>query len=128
MNRAIVALSIVLVAGLLVRAIAIRKNEELAGVATYRLPQQPGIERDALERVLASLENFEQTKVARDLRRLDTEGALWVAPYLPSERQAVFVDSPMGHRIGDPQRERRRQGRGGRSTVLARGIGISASG
>ncbi len=93
MNRTILALSIVLVAGLLIRSIAARKNEELAGPATYRLPEERGVERDALERILASLENFEQTRLVRDLRRLDAEEALWVAPYLPGERQAVFVDS-----------------------------------
>jgi len=93
MNRTILAFSIVLVAGLLIRSIAVRKNEELAGPATYQLPAEPGTERDAMERILASLENFEQTRLVRDLRRLDAEGALWVAPYLPGERQAVFVDS-----------------------------------
>ena len=93
MSRPLLALSIVLVAGLLIRSIAVRKNEELAGPATYRLPEGPGIERDALERIVSSLENFEQRKLVRDLRRLDAEEALWVAPFLPGERQAVFVDS-----------------------------------
>ena len=93
MNRTILALSIVLVAGLLIRSIAVRKNEELAGPGTYRLLEEPGPERDAMERIFVSLESFEQTRLVRDLRRLDAFGALWVAPFLPGERQAVFVDS-----------------------------------
>jgi hypothetical protein len=90
-KRSAVALLIVVATVLTIRAIAARKNAELAGPATYRLDRGP--ERQAFDALLEELERLEQVELATRLRTLDAEGLLWVAPFLPGDRQAVYVSS-----------------------------------
>lgn len=92
LRRAVAALSIVVVAALLIHAIAERKNEDLAGPATYPLGEE-GPEREALEALLSELERLGRPELANRLHRLDAEGAIWVAPYMPAGAQALYVDS-----------------------------------
>jgi len=90
-KRTVVAVLIVVAAAMAIRVIAARKNEELAGPATYRLDRGP--ERDAFDALLEELGRLEQVELATRLRALDAEGLLWVAPFLPGDRQAVYVSS-----------------------------------
>jgi hypothetical protein len=91
LKQILAGLLIVVVASLAIRAVAARKNEELAGPAAYRLVQGP--EREALETLLAELDELEQARLATRLRELDASGRLWVAPFMPAGRQAVYVNS-----------------------------------
>jgi len=90
-KRLVVALLIVAATVATIRVIAARKNEELAGPATYRLDQGP--ERHAFDSLVDELERLEQAALASRLRALDADGLLWVGPFLPGERQAVYVSS-----------------------------------
>jgi hypothetical protein len=90
-RQALAALLILALAGLAIRAIAARKNEELAGPATYRLGQ--GAERGAFDVLLSELDHLENQSFAQRLRKLDADGQLWVAPFMPEGRQALYVNS-----------------------------------
>jgi hypothetical protein len=91
LRRLVAAILIVAAAALAIRAIAARKNEELAGPATYPLGEGP--ERASFDALLAELERLEQGDLAADLRELEDAGGLWVAPFMPEGRQALYVNS-----------------------------------
>lgn len=92
MRRAVAALLIVVGTAVLIRAIAERKNEDLAGPAAYRLGAE-GPEREAFEALLEELERLGHGDLGERLRRLDADGAIWVAPYMPAPDQALYVNS-----------------------------------
>lgn len=92
MRQAVAAVLIVVIAALVIRAIAQRKNEELAGPAAYPLGEE-GPEREALDALLEELERLGHGELGERLRRLHRDGMIWVAPYMPEGAQALYVNS-----------------------------------
>jgi hypothetical protein len=90
-RRLAVAIAIVAATAAAIRAIAVRKSEQLAGPGAYRLAGGP--EREAFDALLAELARLEQVELARRLRALDEGGALWVSPFLPGQRLAIYVST-----------------------------------
>jgi hypothetical protein len=92
-RNALAALLIVGLTAAALYAIAVHKNEALAGPGAFRLDGAHPEELRVFEDLLTQLTACDPTDVAGRMRAASARGVVWIAPNLDPGRRAVYVNS-----------------------------------